>query len=191
MNRLKYRLKPILIGFLVLFAIVSCKQESNRLEEWAGKISTLPELGTVEYVISKVVNASDDATWYKFGDRKILFSCKATVKAGIDLSKLTEDDIQANIKKKSITINLPKPELFSFNMQPEDISLVYSKVALTRSSFSHADRLNILTQGEKDIREDIPNMGIINDAEVNARLFLEVFLKRAGYEKIKINFKNN
>jgi hypothetical protein len=191
MNRLINRKNKILLILFVLFVLASCEQKTNKIEEWTGKISTLPELGTVEYVVSKVVSANDDATWYKLGDRKILFSCKAIIKAGIDLSKLTEDDIQANYKKKSITINLPKPELLSFNMQPEDIALVYSKIASIRSSFSHADRLNILTQGEKDIKEDIPNLGIIDDAEKNAKLFLEAFLKRAGYEKISIKFKEN
>ena len=194
---LLYRIKPILLVFL--FVVTSCdqspfisaKEQSARhqLEEWTGKLSTLSELGTVEYVVSKVVTASDDATWYKFGDRKILFTCKATLKAGIDLSKLSDDDIQANYKNKSISVKLPKPELLSFNMNPEDIILVYSKVAITRSAFTLADRINILTQGEINILEDLPNLGILIDAEKNAQSFLEIFLKHAGYEKINIEFK--
>ena len=99
--------KKLMVQILVsicFFALFSCKQDISykQMEEQVGKITSLTELGTVEYVVTKIVKANDNATWYKFGDRKILFSCKAILKAGIDLSKLEDSDIKANIEKKSI-----------------------------------------------------------------------------------------
>jgi len=192
MNKLLYRTKTILIGLFVLFAVTSCEQETDysKLEEQVGKITSLSELGTVEYVISKIVKADDNATWYKFGDRKILFSCKATLKAGIDLSKLTNDDIKTDFGKKSISITLPKAKPLSLNMKPEDIALVYEKTSITRSSFSNSERDAVLAQGEKNIWESVPTIGILADAEDNAKLFLESILKQAGYTKINVEFKN-
>jgi hypothetical protein len=187
--------KSVLIVFSVSLVIISCDQvpilnTRHQLEEWTGKLSTLPELGTVEYVIGKVIKADHEATWYKFGDRKILFTCKASLKAGIDLSKLTNEDIKTNFKQKSISITLPKAELMTLNIKPEEIFLVYEKRTLFRSSFTNDERNSILVQGEKSIRENVSELGILDDAEINAKIFMESFLRRAGYKIINISFKD-
>lgn len=188
--------KKLMVQILVsicFFALFSCKQDISykQMEEQVGKITSLTELGTVEYVVTKIVKANDNATWYKFGDRKILFSCKAILKAGIDLSKLEDSDIKANIEKKSISITLPEAELLSVNLKPENIKLIYEKTSITRSSFSNKERDAILAQGEADILKSVPDMGIFDDAENNAKLFLEAFFKQAGFTNVNIEFKKN
>lgn len=188
--------KKLMVQILVsicFFALFSCKQDISykQMEEQVGKITSLTELGTVEYVVTKIVKANDNATWYKFGDRKILFSCKAILKAGIDLSKLEDSDIKANIEKKSISITLPEAELLSVNLKPENIKLIYEKTSITRSSFSNKERDAILAQGEADILKSVPDMGIFDDAENNAKLFLEAFLKQAGFTNVNIEFKKH
>lgn len=185
--------KKLMVQILVsicFFALFSCKQDISykQMEEQVGKITSLTELGTVEYVVTKIVKANDNATWYKFGDRKILFSCKAILKAGIDLSKLEDSDIKANIEKKSISIILPGAELLSVNLKPENIKLIYEKTSITRSSFSNKERDAILAQGEADILKSVPDMGIFDDAESNAKLFLEAFFKQAGFTNVNIEF---
>lgn len=188
--------KKLMVQILVsicFFALFSCKQDISykQMEEQVGKITSLTELGTVEYVVTKIVKANDNATWYKFGDRKILFSCKAILKAGIDLSKLEDSDIKANIEKKSISITLPRAELLSVNLKPENIKLIYEKTSITRSSFSNKERDAVLAQGEADILKSVPDMGIFDDAESNAKLFLEAFFKQAGFKDVNIEFKKH
>jgi hypothetical protein len=192
MNKLKHQKKKILLGLLLLFLAFSCQkgEDYSKIKEQANKIASLSELGTVEYVISKIVKAADNETWFKYGDRKILFTCKASLKAGIDLSKLNENDIKTNFSEKSISIILPKAKPLSISIRPDDVSLVYEKVSLTRSSFSNSDRDMIMAQGEKDIWEGAEDFGILKDAETNAKSFLEALLKQAGYEKISVEFKN-
>jgi hypothetical protein len=176
---------------LTVLVFVSCERETKQLKlQVENCLKSLYELGTVEYVVSKIVKADDKATWYKFGDRKILFSCKASLKAGIDLSKLSRDSIIINPEKKFISLILPKAELLSFNMKPDDIQLVYEKTALTRFSFSNADRDMIVAQGEKDIKESLSELGILIEAENNAKRFLETFLSRTGFSTIVIRFQN-
>jgi hypothetical protein len=177
------------LWFLLAFA--SCNQKQEQLALVEQGLKSLSDLGTVEYVVSKVVKADDNATWYKFGDRKILFSCKASLKAEIDLSELSKDSIEINDSKKSISLVLPKAKLLSFNMKPDDIHLVYEKTAMTRFSFSNAERDMIMTQGEKDIKNSIAELGILTDAEKNAEMFLEAFLLQAGYSEINIQFSKN
>ena len=188
--------KKLMVQILVsicFFALFSCKQDISykQMEEQVGKITSLTELGTVEYVVTKIVKANDNATWYKFGDRKILFSCKAILKAGIDLSKLEDSDIKANIEKKSISITLPEAELLSVNLKPENIKLIYEKTSITRSSFSNKERDAILAQGEADILKSVTYMGIFDDAENNAKLFLEAFFKQAGFTNVNIEFQKH
>jgi hypothetical protein len=48
----------------------------------------------------------------------------------------------------------------------------------------------IVAQGEKNIKESVSELGILNEAENNAKRFLETFLSRAGFSIIVIRFKN-
>lgn len=190
---MKRKLMVQILVSICFFALFSCKQDIShkQMEEQVGKITSLTELGTVEYVVTKIVKANDNATWYKFGDRKILFSCKAILKAGIDLSKLEDSDIQVNTEEKTITITLPNAELLSVNLKPENIKLIYEKTSITRSSFSNKERDAVLAQGEADILKSVPDMGIFDDAENNAKLFLEAFFKQAGFTNVNIEFKKH
>ncbi len=84
--------------FIIIISIATalCSCGGKRLPTPAETVATLQEiqeLATVEYTISKVVKASDNKTWYKIGDRKILITCEATVKAGIDMKDITEKSI--------------------------------------------------------------------------------------------------
>ena len=42
---------------------------------------------------------------------------------------------------------------------------------------------------ENDIKADIPNMGIIEDAQENAKLFFKALFSQLGYENINIKFE--
>jgi hypothetical protein len=185
--------KGIYLLLLTLtLALMSCGKTAEQLEaETENNLRQITELGTVEYVVTKTVKANDNATWYKFGDRKIIFTCKAHLKAGIDLSELSKDNIQIDARQKSISIILPKAKLLSCNMKPDDIHLVYEKTAITRFSFSNAERDDVMAQGETNIKESVAELGMLADAEKNAKIFLEAFLKQAGYNQIDIKFSKN
>ena len=146
------------------------------------------EFSTVEYTITKVVKANDES-FYTVGNRKILFSCKAIVKAGVDLSKLTTDDIELNPKSKKAEITLPAAEVLSFNMPLEEAKLVYEKIGSLRFSFTAEERNNLLTQGEEDIRADLEHLGILKDAEENTKMFFKALLQQFGYNNIEVKFK--
>ena len=168
--------------------LASCNRSKSLAEEALAKIPSAAELGTVEYVITKLVKTSDTA-FYKFGDRKIIFSCKATMKAGVDMMDFTKEDVK--FSGKDITITLPQPKVLAFNMSPEDIKLEYSKVSGMRMEFDTEDRMNLLQQGEKAILDDSENLGIITDAKKNAEEFFKMLLSHCGFENINICFKES
>lgn len=145
------------------------------------------ELGTVEYTLTKVVKADDNSDWYKFGDRKILFTVKATMKAGISLENENSYSAQINEDAKQIILTLPEPQVLSLNMKAEDTKLEYEQVSLTRFDFDNMERNSLLRQAEEDIRND-KTIGILKDAEDNAVMFFKAILSQAGFEDITVNF---
>ena len=166
----------------------SCgKNSEKKLDEAFSKAVSCAELGTVEYTITKLVIADDDA-FYKFGDRKIIFSCTTTMKAGIDLKDFKREDVVVSKDGKSINVTLPQPKILSFNMSAEDIKLEFAKVSGLRAGFNTDERNNLLKQGEKAILEDAPNLGIYEDAKENATDFFKTLLAQCGYENVNIGF---
>ncbi|MBA2762039.1 MAG: DUF4230 domain-containing protein, partial [Segetibacter sp.] len=45
-------------------------------------------------VYPKIIKANDNKTWFKAGERKILMSCEAHIKAGIDMGSINRNNIR-------------------------------------------------------------------------------------------------
>ena len=184
-------MKKILLFFCLATAVLSSCTKNSVEQELERRVRNMggasAQLGTVEYTISKIIKVDHDV-FYKVGDRKILFSTQSTMKAGVDLSKFCTDSVVVDKKNKAITINLPHPQILSFNMPAEKIKMEYSKTGMFRSDFSVAERNEVLKQGEEAIIKDAENLGIFKDAEENVRTLFEAMLAGANYEKININF---
>ena len=177
-----------LIPLLVLLLLFSCKGKEKKMNE-VFAMKDMSELATVEYTVTRIVKASDDQTWYKIGDRKILMSTSASIKAGIDLSQISEANVK--IDGKSIDLVLPKAHIISLNMRPEDIRVEYQETGLFRDKFSTGERDILLRQGEEQIRNSTEALGVLQTAEANATLFMSNYLKSLGYERIRIRFSGN
>lgn len=173
-------------GILALCMVLcSCRQEEKQLDHVMA-LQQMNELATVEYVVTKIIRADDNKTWYKLGDRKILMNCKATLTAGIDLASITPQ--QVSITDKTIRLSLPHARLISVNIKPEDISVAYETIDLFRQPFSAQERNTLAVQAETQLKSSVAELGIIQTAEANASLFVSNFLKRLGYEQINISF---
>lgn len=149
-------------------------------------LRSMSDLATAEYVVTKIIKVNDNQTWYKIGNRKILMSCKASLVAGIDLSKLTEKDIQ--IDGENISLTLPRAHLLYLNIKPEDIKTAFEDVSVFRSHFSMQEKNDLALQAEKQIRSSADSLGIYVTAESNATLFINNFLQKEGFKNIRINF---
>ncbi len=185
---MKIRLKnmPLFVALLMLLA--SCRQSVEPID--VQRLTQLSELGTVEYTVSKVIKAKDDQNVLAlFGTRKILYTTTSTLKAGFDLSQMTDDDIKCNPITRRITLTLPAPKLLSLTMKPQDIHLLYHESTGLRRDFPPEIRNALLAQGERDIRNHVEELGIMEDAKTYGREYFETFLRQCGYETITINFK--
>lgn len=174
---------------IAVFITCGCAQKKTPKNQEILALKEMNELVTVEYVVNKIIKATDDKTWYKVGDRKILMTCEATVKAGIDFSKINTDNI--NINNKEIMLTLPHATLFSINIKPEDIKVAYEEVGALRNNFSSQERNVLAAQAQTQIQSSADSLGVLQTAETNASLFVSNFLRNLGYEKVTIQFNNN
>lgn len=179
-----------ILMFIVVGLLCSCGGKDKKLDEALSKAVACAELGTVEYTITKLIMVDDDAL-YKFGDRKIIFSCRTTMKAGIDLKEFTKEDVVVSKDGNTVVVNLPQPKVLSFNMSADDIKLEYAKVSGLRTDFNTNERNDLLKQGEKAILDDAPNLGIFDDAKENATDFFKALLAQCGYTNVDVCFKGD
>lgn len=182
MNRILY-ISIITLGVL-LPACSEDKSETKQAEVLA--IKDIGQLSTTEYTIGKVIELKDNKEWYKFGDRNILISCKATVKAGVDLAQLGEANFKIDGDK--ISIDLPYPYIQSFDMNPEFIHTEMEDISGFRNPFTQEEKNEILRQGENSIRSSMNRTSILEEARKNADVFIRNFYRELGFEEITITF---
>ena len=189
MTRIKAIWPVMLVAVLML---ASCEKKAEE-SAWQQKLRQVAELGTVQYTVQKVVSNSDE-TWQIFGDRKILFSFRAVIKAGIDMDKFDAESVRISEDKKektkSISLVLPQPEILSYNIQPDDVKMIYNQVSFLRTEYTNEERDAIVSKGEMELKVDreLTDM-ILKDARQNAAMFMEMLLRENGFSNVTITFK--
>lgn len=171
---------------ICLFIFSACTQKKASPADTVALLQEIDELATTEYTITKVVKASDDKTWFKPGDRKILITSEAVIKAGVDMKDITGKDIRRS--GKTITIHLPPPRILSVNIPPEKIKVEFEKVTMFRDPFTSKERNDLMIQAEQQIRNSGTELGIIEQAKVNTQLLLSRVLRQAGFEKVILSY---
>ena len=184
-------MKYIIIILLTLF-IVSCNQPKQK-SFIVTKVRAAAKLSTSEVILNKIV-------WTEFEkERKfifikkpaevIMFNTEATVKMGIDLSKLSEEDIE--IRQDSIIINLPKVEILNFSYPHEKYEEIFPI-----SNFDNIKRSNkiekldeVLRLAETDIRSKIKYLKIEDEVEFKTKQVLSAFLTKSNFNNVIIRFK--
>lgn len=184
----KYSVMKKLLFLFTLVCAFSCSEsEEEKQKADVYQIRSIGQLSTTEFTLGKIIELHDDKAWYKFGDRNILISCKATVKAGIDLQKIRKGDIE--IKGDDVKITLPYPEILSFDMNPESLKTEMQDINGFRADFTQEEKNGIIAEGEKSIRESLKETSIVQEARNNAELFVQEFYQELGYRNVEIEFR--
>ena len=182
------RHRPLLVLLLCLLPL-GCSEQDAAVRREVEAISAMKELGLVEYRVRKIIKVDDKGEWYKIGDRKILLSCTAYLKAGIDLEKFDREDIVIDRLTGKVTVTLPHATLLSLDIPASEIRQEYDQVTLLRSEFSVQERNELLRQGERQIRLSVPSLGILEKAEENARKFFESVFLQMDFTSVEVVFK--
>ena len=181
--------------FSVLFLLLTlpgCRERAaveDTVQREIEAITAMKQLSLVEYRVSKIIKADDEGAWYKIGERKILLSCTAYLKAGIDLATFGPDDVDVDWTGKRVSVTIPHATLLSLDMPASEIRQEYDHVTMLRQSFTAEERNALLRQGEKQIRDSVPSLGILEKADENARRFFESVFQKMGFESVEVSFR--
>ena len=74
-------------------------------------------------------------------------------------------------------------------MPASEIRQEYDHVTMLRQSFTAEERNALLRQGEKQIRDSVPSLGILEKADENARRFFESVFQKMGFESVEVSFR--
>jgi len=186
-TELFFSTKLVYLSILLILIISSCKEAGNEFDpnKVVNKLAQMSDLGTVEFQFTKIIDANDDASWYKIGSRKILISAKAYVKAGVDFSAVKVNEVDK--EKKKINVTLPPGKIISVSIPADQIKILFNEAELARNKFSNKEIEEIETMGEKNILKKIKEMKLEDEASKRSILFIENWLKMSGFNEVIIN----
>lgn len=148
----------------------------------------LSELTTVEAVEATTIERGNDRGILNFlaGDR-IAMLVVARVGAGVDLTGLTEDDVDIDRDAGSISIRLPEPTITYVEID-EDATRVYDRDTgiFTKGDpqlESEARRL-----ASDVLEEDAVSAGVLDTARSATRTAVGDFLRALGFTDVDITF---
>jgi hypothetical protein len=171
-------------GIWLGFTITRCMKLGSGLRQEntatvIQQVQTLSDLVTVKYVLEKVV-ILEDVKWY--GENRVLLLAHGIVKAGIDLKRLTSDDV--TISGKTIRLRLPPPQITDAYLDDPRSQVIDHTTGLLRA-FDKDLEQTARQNAVDDIRRAARTNGILDEADKRARLELELFLRQAGFERIE------
>ena len=109
---------------------------------------------------------------------------KATVRAGYDLSEITESDLK--VSKDTVSIMLPSPKVFDVIMNPSDY-----EVFVEDGKWSHEETTTMQTYAQKDVLVDAVNFGILKKADEVGKVRIEELFKTFGFNVVNVIQKGN
>lgn len=146
------------------------------------EVRSLARLESIQYSVEKVITAelAQGQLDFLFGD-KLLFVAHGTVIAGVDLGKMTTQNMW--LEDGALYVNLPEPEIFVATLN-NDQSYVYDReTGILRKS--DADLETKARQvAEQEILESALADGILDQAEINAEAYLERLFRSLGYKEV-------
>ncbi len=146
------------------------------------EVQSLARLETIQYTVEKVITAeiNQGVLGPLFGDR-LLFVAHGFVIAGVDLSKLESQDLY--LKDGTLFVSLPDAEVFVATLN-NDESYVYDRdTGLLRKSDRDLET-NARQVAEQEILNAAIEDGILEQAQVNAEVYLERLLNSLGYLQV-------
>jgi hypothetical protein len=152
------------------------------------EIKSLNRLETAQFTIDKVIEAGTDKNDNTFsqilyGDRLLLIA-HGTIIGGVDLSKLTENDVQ--VSGQTISMTLPAPEILVSTIDNAQTKVFDRKLGFLTKGDKNLEaeaRQKALTSIEQAACEG----GILVQSGDNAKKQLTVLLGGLGFTSVTVN----
>ena len=182
--------KWLLAACLTTLLLPGCGDKVDP-EEKVAKLFNQKKVDLVDYKVRKVLTYEDKTNilLLKFGSKKLLLSCVADVKAGLDFDAFNpETDITVDKKAGSVSIVLPAPSITSFVVDVNNVNEEYNVTTGARKGFKDEEKNAIVKQGSAEIENAIPELGILDDARANAVKRFTSMVEQLGFSDVNITF---
>jgi hypothetical protein len=149
-------------------------------------IRRLAELATVEYQsVAEIQNerVPDDFRQYLGIKEQVLLLAYGEVKAGFDLSRLSEEDLWTDGTR--VQLHLPPPEILSTSIDYDRTHAVYHRGTLLMSRDINWEG-KIFETAQDSIRQGAIEAGILEDAAQYGQLYFENFLRSLGFTEVQV-----
>ncbi len=148
------------------------------------QLQPLSRLQTQEYFLQTVIEVTKPRWVWGIAEEKLLLVACGRVTAGVDLGKLTDDDVRTVGSK--VIINLPEAEIFdSFLDEDKECTYVYEHdVPLFSSGDANLATLARI-QAQDSFRQAALENGILGRAQLRAQEEVARLLLLAGYEQVE------
>lgn len=155
------------------------------------RLTAVSELSTVEYTVHKVIRLTPQSTFGQslpsFLQRKMIYECKAIIKAGFDFTSFNSTKIELS-EDHIITLRFPKAKILSVSIPPESIMDVYEHNGLLRKSLSAQERQDIQIKGQAQMEDQLKDLDIVSDAESNMRSLCESTFLSLGFNEVIVYY---
>ena len=168
------------------------------------QVARTSKLYTAEYQVHKIVTHNDVRylsatiagqtieTPITLGDRKIAIPIDVTLKAYIDFSDFSLDNIERSADGHTLHVTLPDPKVVVTSSRVDHAG-TQQYVDFFRSDFSDEEMSDYTRQGVEAVLNTVPQMGIIETARQSAAATLIPLFARMGYreERIVVTFRKD
>jgi hypothetical protein len=183
----------ISIGMYSWLSGSTFQQEQGAFVE---QIKDMNSLATAQAFSKAVIEQEDNVIFGKEisadlpgTKRKLLLVVPGTVLAGVDLKKVSENDILVDEEGKEMTIELPRAEILqSPSLDTENIK-TFSVEGIFRSEVDWEEGFALAEVAKDMIQQEAVDQGLLQTAEKNAEKSLKDFFQQLGY-KVTIEYKN-
>jgi hypothetical protein len=147
------------------------------------EVQSLARLETIQYTVEKVITAEVNQGLFGplFGDR-LLFVAHGTVIAGIDMDKIETKDLW--LDRDVLKVQLPNAEIFSATLNNEQ-SYVYDRDTGLFTKGNPQLETEARRAAEQEILKAAQVDGILDQAQMNAEVYLERLFNTLGYLKVE------
>lgn len=153
------------------------------------RIKNIQELATTVHTIETIVPASAER---KLGDiplatTRLLYVARGEIRAGVDLSELTPEDVV--VSDRTIEINLPQAKILDSKIDVNNSRVYDYDRGFLNLGPDVAPQLQTLAQRKTLVKivNTACNEGILNSANLKAQEAITQLLMNTGYQQVKVN----
>jgi len=151
-------------------------------------IQRLDQLSTVRFNESVVITKESGGEGIRqiLTGEKLILVAEGDVEAGLDLSNLNREDVRLNEKNKSVTIDLPQPQILSASLDEKHTRVYDRDVGLVpRISPSESLAEEARDEAQDKLLEAARKDDILIYAERNAEDSIRSFVTTLGFEEVR------